>query len=132
MGRVSVVANRRSDRRRPYGDAERTVLSHAAAAEALHEIGSWPRYSPTPLIRLNRVGQRIGVADVAYKDEGGRFGLGSFKALGGAYGVCRVLMDEVRRRTGEEVSGRELREGRHRDIVRSVTVTCATDRKSVV
>ena len=32
--------------------------------------------------------------------EGGRFGLGSFKALGGAYAVCRLLQREVAARGG--------------------------------
>ncbi|MXX56915.1 MAG: diaminopropionate ammonia-lyase, partial [Gemmatimonadetes bacterium] len=34
----------------------------------------------------------LGLASVHVKDESGRFGLGRFKALGGAYGVLRVMM----------------------------------------
>ncbi|MGE0748574.1 MAG: diaminopropionate ammonia-lyase [Rhodospirillales bacterium] len=54
-------------------------------------IGAWPDYAPTPLRRLDGLARAIGCAAVLYKDEGGRFGLGSFKALGGAYGVSRLV-----------------------------------------
>ena len=40
----------------------------------------------------------IGVDRIDYKHEGPRFGLSSFKALGGAYAAFRVLQREVSRR----------------------------------
>ena len=67
------------------------VIGAAAHREALREIASWPGYGPTPLKRAHRLAGRLGVASVHVKDESGRFGLGSFKALGGAYGVRRVV-----------------------------------------
>jgi diaminopropionate ammonia-lyase len=65
---------------------------------------------------------------VWYKDERGRFGLKSFKALGGAYAVANVIK---RRIAGEScgilpASGERLRGGRE-DLVGGVTVCCATD-----
>ena len=51
------------------------------------EIGSWPGYRTTPLRSAHRLASGLGLASVHVKDESGRFGLGSFKALGGAYGV---------------------------------------------
>ena len=50
-------------------------------------ISTWNNYCPTPLIRLDDFEQQAQVAKLYYKDESGRFGLGSFKALGGAYAV---------------------------------------------
>ena len=63
-----------------------------------------------------------------YKDEGERFDLGSFKALGGAYAVFRVLAHNVKRRAGnDDVKSADLVGGRYRDITSAITVTAATD-----
>ncbi|MBP0651030.1 pyridoxal-phosphate dependent enzyme, partial [Mycobacterium tuberculosis] len=60
-------------------------------------------------------------------DEGGRFGLGSFKALGGAYAVFRLLVAELEKRTGRPVDAAALAAGRLADLAGQITVTCATD-----
>ena len=111
--------------RRAYGDAERAILSGAEAAIARAEIASWPGYSPTPLRRLASLAERLGIAAVDYKDESQRFGIGSFKAQGGAYAVLRAL----ERRLGVEASGAspaDLREGEGRERASTCTTTCAT------
>jgi len=54
-------------------------------------ISAWPGYQPTPLIRLPGLARYLNVREIRYKDEGARFGLGSFKALGGAYAVYSLL-----------------------------------------
>ena len=59
-------------------------------------------------MELPGVARAAGLARVCYKDEGDRFELGSFKALGGAYAVARVL-------------------ARHRGPASTLTVCCATD-----
>ena len=70
----------------------------------------------------------LGLGQIQYKDEGGRFGLGSFKALGGAYAVARVLARELRRQgVANAVSAADLAAGRHREHVARITVTSATD-----
>ncbi|MGB6103773.1 MAG: diaminopropionate ammonia-lyase [Pusillimonas sp.] len=55
--------------------------------EALRTIPLWAGYEPTPLHDLAGLAGVIDVASVVCKDEGSRFGQGSFKALGGAYAV---------------------------------------------
>lgn len=111
----------------PYGPAQQAVLNQAAFAAARDEIRQWPGYAPTPLVALPGLARDLGLGAVWYKDESGRFGLGSFKALGGAYAVFRLLAREVAARTGEPVGAADLAAGRHRDIVSGITVTCATD-----
>jgi len=91
-----------------YGARQSAILNRAAFGEATREIRSWPGYAPTPLRALKSVAKLAGVARVDYKDESGRFGLGSFKALGGAYAVDRQLRQS-------------------RKAARDVVVTCATD-----
>jgi len=71
-------------------------------------IQQWPGYCATPLMSLSGLGKELGVADIFYKDESSRFGLGSFKALGGAYAV-----HELSRTSEGQVS--------------DITVTSATD-----
>ena len=69
----------------------------------------------------------LGVAELWCKDEGQRFGLGSFKALGGAYAVQRLLSREIERRSGRPPDPAELLAGRYRALCADITVTSATD-----
>ena len=63
-------------------------LDDAVMRAAADEITGWVGYAPTPLHDLPEIAKRLGVARVVFKDESARFGLGSFKALGGAYAVA--------------------------------------------
>ncbi len=88
---VRFLLNPLADRALAYGKAQAEVLNAEAHARAFREISSWQGYAATPLLSLAGLAGRLGVASLWYKDEGPRFGLGSFKALGGAYGVLRAL-----------------------------------------
>ncbi len=102
------------------------MLTEAEHQAAKREITSWPGYAPTPVVALQGVAHAAGVAQLDYKDEAHRFGLGSFKALGGAYAVLRILQDELAK-YGITTDAAALIAGQHRDKVASVTVCCATD-----
>ena len=103
-------------------------LTQARFDAAFDEISSWPGYEAAPLRVLPGLAKRLGVAQVLYKDEGGRFGLGSFKALGGAYAVANVLRHKVMSARGISTLGsRELLSGAFKDVIAGTTVTCATD-----
>ena len=106
------------------------MLSLAALAQARAEIGAWPGYAPTPLWNLSGLAAQAGLGAIRYKDEAGRFGLGSFKALGGAYAVLRLLQ-RVLAMQGVPAQGlagaAELAAGTQRARTSGVTVTCATD-----
>ena len=112
---------------RKTGDAAHRVLSAQDFATAQAEITAWEGYAPTPLVSLPALAAKIGVGAVLYKDEGPRFGLGSFKALGGAYAAIRVLQREISRRTGADVSLADIRTGKHRDVAAEITLVSATD-----
>ncbi|WP_374379900.1 diaminopropionate ammonia-lyase [Dongia sp.] len=99
------------------------VVDEAGFARAAAEIKAWPGYQPTPLRRLPGLAHQLGVGGIAYKDEGGRFGLGAFKAVGGAYAVLRHLQDKL----GGDVSVADLLAGKHRARTRDITVCTATD-----
>ncbi|HET6521040.1 MAG TPA: diaminopropionate ammonia-lyase [Geminicoccaceae bacterium] len=123
-----LFVNPRAAGRTAYGGAPAEVLNEAGFARALATIRSWPGYAPTPLVPLPGLAAAAGLGEVWYKDEAGRFGLGSFKALGGAYAVGRLLAREVAARTGAAaVTAADLQAGRHRDITGAITICCATD-----
>ncbi len=112
----------------PYGPVRSEILNDAGFNAAQREICQWPGYAPTPLRLLPALAKRLGVASVHYKDEGERFGLKSFKALGGAYAVYRLLAQAIaRRNAGQPVRAADILEGRWREVVKDITVTCATD-----
>ncbi len=114
--------------RETYGAARAKVMSEDGFAAALTEISSWPGYAPTPLVPLPGLAKELDIAALTYKDERGRFGLGSFKALGGAYAVANVLRGKAMAARGlKRVSSTQLLSGEFADIVRQATVTCATD-----
>ncbi|WP_421723790.1 diaminopropionate ammonia-lyase [Bauldia sp.] len=111
----------------PYPETLKPILSEAASAVATKEIASWPGYEPTPLIWLEPLAEQLGVEALYLKDESERFGLKSFKALGGAYAVYRVLAEVVERAEGRRPTAAEIASGEYSDLTSKVTVTCATD-----
>jgi diaminopropionate ammonia-lyase len=90
---AKLLQNPTLDRARPYGPEERAVLSAAGGREAAETIRGWPGYAPTPLLGLDAMAREAGVAEALYKDEGRRFELKSFKALGGAYAVEKLACE---------------------------------------
>ncbi len=84
------------------------LLGVVECAAARRDVAAWPGYAPTPLRDLAGLAQAAGLASLSYKDEGGRFGLGSFKALGGPLAVRRLL-------------------ARNPGATTELTVACATD-----
>lgn len=113
---------------RHHGTPGVVVLPDGGFRRAKEEIASWPGYAPTPLLDLPDVAAAARVGRVAYKDEGGRFGLGSFKALGGAYAVMRLLQAELATRgVANAATAAALMDGTHKDATGAITVTCATD-----
>ena len=104
------------------------VLPEGGFRRAKAEITSWPGYAPTPLLDLAAVARAAGLGSVQMKDEAPRFGLGSFKALGGAYAVAQVLGAELARRgVAARAGSGELVAGIYAAATGGITVTCATD-----
>ncbi|MCW9043853.1 MAG: diaminopropionate ammonia-lyase [Pseudopelagicola sp.] len=109
------------------GEAARTVLTRDDFTQAYDEIAQWEGYAPTPLVSLSGLADELGLAQIAYKDEGPRFGLGSFKALGGAYAALRVLQREIAKRTGHDVALAPIRNGEYAAQCKDITLVSATD-----
>lgn len=121
-GRFRFTVNKRFD---PRSAAAPPALVEIDAA--LHEIERWPGYQVTPLRDLRGLASWGNVGRLWYKDEGDRFGLSSFKPMGGGYAVGCLLAREASRQVGRSVPAAALARGAYRDLVADVTVTCATD-----
>ena len=67
------------------------------------------------------------MGEVHIKDEGQRLGLGSFKALGGAYAVLRPVLEAASRIAGRTVDVSELGSPEVARVAAGITVACATD-----
>ncbi len=109
---AKIIKHVRNDgfRRSPFPNAKNNLNDEVIAA-AQKTITNWPGYTHTPLISLKTTAAACGVRAIYYKDESHRFGLKSFKALGGAYAVAQLVNEE-------EKAGRDPSK---------LTVTTATD-----
>tara|TARA_B100000700_G_scaffold317111_1_gene407894 strand:+ start:34 stop:1161 length:1128 start_codon:yes stop_codon:yes gene_type:complete len=67
------------------------ILSAEQIDTAYKVISNWNNYTPTPLVSLNKLNEKLGLGKIYYKDESKRFHLKSFKALGGAYAVEEII-----------------------------------------
>ena len=65
-------------------------LSKKEIDDAYSSISIWEGYSPTPMVKLNKLSKELNLNEIFYKDESKRFDLKSFKTLGGAYAVEKV------------------------------------------
>jgi diaminopropionate ammonia-lyase len=67
--------------------------------EELRKVRSFHRtiynYSETPLVKLDYLAKELGLRSVLIKDESKRGGLNSFKMLGGAYAIGRLLCEKL-------------------------------------
>ena len=107
-------------------NAYNTVVSPEDFATARAEITAWDGYAITPLYHLRNLAAALGVGAIHYKDEGPRFGLGSFKALGGAYAGLRVLQRALAE-LGETATLADIVSGQQAQAVAKLTLASATD-----
>ena len=73
-------------------------LDEVKKARAFHE--SFPQYTVTPLTKLDKMADMLGLGEVYIKDESYRFGLNAFKVLGGSFAMARYIAQQ----TGKDVS----------------------------
>lgn len=121
------LRNSHPDHDRPLTEADAETLGVAAAQEVERFLHQRENHRVTPLHALPALARELGVGAVHVKDEGQRLGLGSFKALGGAYAVIRLLLEEAGRQLGRPVDIAELHSPEVRQIAAGMTFACATD-----
>jgi len=122
-----LTPNRCRQRGQPLDSEDAVAFSAQSIAAVVKTMRLHPAYHPTPLHPLPSLARELGVSSVNVKDEAGRFGLGSFKALGGAWAVVQLALAEAEHRLGRKVSPHELFDPEVRASIRSLHVGCATD-----
>ena len=123
----SIFCNPRADHHAEYGTRQNAAIDLTAAANARREISSWPGYAATPLHNMQGMAQSLAVGQIWIKDESQRLPLKSFKGLGGAYALGRVLIDHIRQRSGATATFSDLFDHRYPHLVSEVTACCAPD-----
>lgn len=111
-----------------YPDNLKSLFDQHHFDTARDVISRWPGYRPTPLKPLDGLARELGVGSLHYKDESQRFGLKSFKPLGGAYAVTQLLRRIIHDRTGEDdIKTTDIVNGSYAQVISDITVTAATD-----
>ena len=110
-----------------YSSQAEAVLSAVQVQAAFSEISSWPAYQPTALRHLDKLSAHVNCAEVLFKDESERFGLGSFKALGGAYAVLCLVAQHYHRLHNESIAMSDIRNGDYQSFTQQMMITTATD-----
>lgn len=102
-------------------------LSKHLFDDAIESICRWPNYQATPLRQLPEIAETLGLANIYFKDESTRFGLKSFKALGGAYAVYRLALKLLASKLNHPIDETLLFSRYYRKFLEEFTVTTATD-----
>lgn len=119
---LSYIINERS---RDYS-IEKTSTDFVSidVAKKLRSIYSgMPEYRRTPLVSLEKLSETLGVGRIWVKDESYRFGLNSFKSLGGIYAIYRTLEEMA----GRSISISEIFSPSFKENVGELTFSAATD-----
>ena len=122
-----LLLNRHPDYRAALDPVDAATLGLEGAAEAERYLAHRDNHAETPLHALPALAAELGVGALHIKDEGFRLGLGSFKALGGAYAVTRLVLEEAARQRGRAFDVADLQHREVRAVARRMTFACATD-----
>lgn len=106
---------------------DRLLFGTAGPAAVRPFLALWRRADGTPLLQLPEVATEAKVGHVYLKDESKRLGMGSFKALGGAYAVMSIFKEMLEHHVGDEVTVAQLVTPTAREFARDITFCCATD-----
>lgn len=111
----------------PLEASDAETLGLAAADRVVKALSLRDNNAATPLHALPNLARELGIGSLHLKDEGYRLGLGSFKALGGAYALMVLVREEASRQLGREVDITEVTSDEVRAIAAGMTFACATD-----
>jgi diaminopropionate ammonia-lyase len=93
-------------------------------ARGFHE--SFPQYTKTPLVSLDNLAKKLGIAGVYVKDESYRFGLNAFKVLGGSFAMSKYLAQKLGKDISE-LSYEKLTSDEIREQLGEITFATTTD-----
>jgi len=83
----------------PAADLDIMSIENVKSARAFHK--SFPQYGVTPLVKLQKMSEFLGLKQIYLKDESYRFGLNAFKVLGGSFAIARYIADATNKKVSE-------------------------------
>ena len=89
-------------------------------------LAACPIHTTTALRPLEMLATTLGWSAIYAKDETDRMGLGSFKALGGAYAVLCLVRDRLREVLQQEPSITDIDAAKGGETLQDFTVCCAS------
>ncbi len=123
---IKWIANKWAKRLPDIKREELDFLGGAAASATRKFIKSFPQYKVTPLRKLAGLAEYTGVSGIYVKDESYRFGLNSFKVLGGGHAIGRYLAGRLE----VDAAGftyEKMKSPAVKEKVGEITFTSATD-----
>jgi diaminopropionate ammonia-lyase len=124
---MKLVRNPAFDRAARYGDIQRHAFDPDEASRVRDELSRWPVYAETPLLQLPGLAAEAGIESLYVKDEGCRYPLKSFKALGGAYALGEALRDRIEGKIGVRPDYPELFAGAFKEENAGFRAVAVTD-----
>jgi len=76
------------------------IMSPEKVLKAASFHKSFPQYTQTPLVKLDRMANFLGLKNLYVKDESKRFGLNAFKVLGGSFAIGSYIAKQL----GKDIS----------------------------
>jgi diaminopropionate ammonia-lyase len=122
-----LLLNRHPAYRTALDPADADALGRDGADAIERFLAQRDNHKPTPLRALPALAADLGVASVHIKDEGFRLGLGSFKALGGAYALIHLLLERASAQLARRLDFANMHDADVREIAQRMTFACATD-----
>jgi len=98
----------------------------ADASTCTRWLNECPVHAATPLQSLASLARISGWSALQAKDETNRMGLGSFKALGGAYAVLHIVHSALSKSLGREPKQEEILAAKDDAAIQGLTVCCAS------
>ncbi|TPN01438.1 diaminopropionate ammonia-lyase [Mesorhizobium sp. B2-1-3A] len=121
------LLNRNALHGKPLDVADAEILGVKGADTIERFLAHRENHTMTPLHALPALASEFGLGALHVKDEGFRLGLGSFKALGGAYAVFQLVLEQAGKRLGRSVVVGDLDRADVRAVAAQMTFACATD-----
>lgn len=119
--------NLHPDRGLPLDPVDAALLGPEGSDAVERHLAGRRDHRPTPLVALPGLAARLGVGAIHLKDESHRLGLGSFKALGGAYAVACLVREAAAAALGRPADESRLDDPAVRAVAAGMTFACATD-----
>jgi diaminopropionate ammonia-lyase len=124
---ATMIRNGLAEYRSALDPADADALGTGATGDVERFLAHRDDHAPTPLVALPALARQLGVGAIHIKDEGKRLGLGSFKALGGAYAVIRLAVDATAQALGRPADIANWRSPEVARVAADMTFACATD-----